>query len=135
VSKRRNARTRMWSWIVMVAGYALVLQLLVTGLALGHSTALGSASDSGLFVICHGDGSSDKQEQLPAKEPLAVSPCIFCTLAKVSCAILPTGDRIAINHPTRISNAAAQTHGHILEFNSPTGQYQRGPPMSISVFG
>jgi hypothetical protein len=134
VSKRRNARTRMWSWIAMVAGYALVLQLLVTGLAIGYSTALGSASDSGLFVICHGDGSSDKQE-LPAKEPLAVSPCVFCTLAQGSCAILPTGDGIAINHPMRISNAAAQTHGHILEFNSPTGQYQRGPPMSISVFG
>jgi hypothetical protein len=124
----------MRSWIAMVAGYALVLQLLVTGLALGHSTALGSASDSGLFIICHGDGSSDKQE-LPGKEPLAGSPCIFCTLAKASCAILPTGDGIAINHAARISNAAARPDGHILEFNSPTGQYQRGPPMSISVFG
>ena len=134
MSKRRHARTRMRSWIAMVAGYALVLQLLVTGLALGHSTALGSASDSGLFVICHGDGSSDKQE-LPGKEPLAGSPCVLCTLAKASCAILPTGDGIAINRPTRISNAAARTDGHILEFNSPTGQYQRGPPMSISVFG
>jgi hypothetical protein len=124
----------MRSWIATVAGYALVLQLLVTGLALGHSTSLGSASDSGVFVICHGDGSSDKQE-LPGKEPLAGSPCVFCTLAKASCAILPTGDGIVINRPTQISNAAARTDGHNLEFNSPTGQYQRGPPMSISILG
>ena len=132
--KRRNARTRMRSWIAMVVGYALALQLLVTGVALGHSTALGNASDSGLLVICHGDGSSDNQE-LPGKEPLAGAPCVFCTLAKASCAILPTGDGIAINHPARISNTAVRTDGHILEFNSPTGQYQRGTPMSISVFG
>ena len=133
MSTRRNARTRMRSWIAMVAGYALALQVLLTGLAIGHASALRNASDSGLFVICHADGSSDKQE-VPGKEPLAGSPCIFCTLAKASCAILPTGNGIAISDPMRISSAAARTDGHILEFNSPTGQYQRGPP-SISVFG
>jgi hypothetical protein len=124
----------MRPWIAMVAGYALALQVLLTGLAIGHSTALGNASDSGLFVVCHGDGSSDKQD-LPGKEPLAGSPCVFCTLAKASCAILPIGDGIAISDPLQILNAAARTDGHILEFNSPTGQYQRGPPISISVFG
>ena len=28
-----------------------------------------------------------------------------------------------------------RTDGRVIEFNSPTGQYQRGPPLSISVFG
>jgi hypothetical protein len=117
----------------MVAGYALALQVLLTGLAIGHSIALGTASES-LFVICHADGSSDKQE-VPGKEPLAGSPCIFCTLAKAACAILPTGNGTAIHDPVQISSAAARTDRHILEFSSPTGQYQRGPPIGISVFG
>ncbi|MFL6821978.1 MAG: hypothetical protein ACJ8FA_05365 [Xanthobacteraceae bacterium] len=117
----------------MVAAYALALQVLLTGVALGHSIASGNASESSLFVVCHGDGTTDN-EDLPGK-PLAGSPCVFCTLAKASCAILPTGHGIAINHSTRISTAAVRTDGHILEFNSPTGQYQRGPPVSISVFG
>jgi hypothetical protein len=124
----------MRPWIAVVAGYALALQVLLTGLAIGHASALRNASDSGLFVICHADGSSDKQEA-PGKEPLAGSPCVFCTLAKASCAILPTGTGIAIGDPSQISNATARTGGHILEFSSPTGQYQRGPPIGISVFG
>jgi hypothetical protein len=33
------------------------------------------------------------------------------------------------------ANAAVRTDGPVLEFNSPTGQYQRGPPLSISIFG
>jgi hypothetical protein len=123
----------MRPWIAAVAAYALALQVLLTGLAIGHSSALGTESES-LFVICHADGASDKQE-VPGKEPLAGSPCVFCTLAKASCAILPTGDGIAIRAPVQVLNAAARIDGNILEFNSPTGQYQRGPPIGISVFG
>jgi hypothetical protein len=134
VSKGRNTGTRMRPWIAVVAAYALGLQVLLTGLAVGHSIAAGNGDASGLFMICHSDSSSDKQYP-PDKEPLAGSPCVFCTLAKASCTILPTGQGNAINHPLRISNVVALTHVHILEFNSPTGQYQRGPPIGISVFG
>jgi len=45
------------------------------------------------------------------------------------------GHGIALSDAMVISNAAARTDGPVLEFNSPTGQYQRGPPMSISIFG
>jgi hypothetical protein len=124
----------MRPWIAVLAAYALGLQVLLTGLAVGHSIAAWNGYGSGLFVICHGDGSSDRQE-VPAKEPLAGLPCVFCALAKASCTILPTGDGIAISGPTRISIVDARPNGHILEFSSPTGQYQRGPPLSISVFG
>ena len=86
--KRRNARNRMRPWIATVVAYALALQVLLTGMAAGHFMAAGDASASSLFVICHGNGSSDDQE-LPGKEPLAQSSCILCTLAKVPCAILP----------------------------------------------
>jgi hypothetical protein len=134
VLKRRKARNRMRPWIATVAAYALALQVLLTGVAAGHVMAAGDASASSLFVICHGNGSSDDQE-LPGKAPPAQSSCILCTLAKAPCAILPTDPGIAISDAMGISNAAARIDDRIIEFNSPTGQYQRGPPMSIFVFG
>ena len=132
--KRRKAGSRMRPWIATVAAYALALQVLLTGMAAGHLMAAGDASASSPFVICHGNGSSDDQE-LPGKEPLAQSPCMLCMLAKAPCAILPTGHGIAISDAIGISKAVARTDGRVIEFNSPTGQYQRGPPLSISIFG
>ena len=132
--KRRKAGSRMRPWIATVAAYALALQVLLTGMAAGHLMAAGDASASSPFVICHGNGSSDDQE-LPGKEPLAQSPCMLCMLAKAPCAILPTGHGIAISDAIGISKAVARTDGRVIEFNSPTGQYQRAPPLSISIFG
>jgi hypothetical protein len=86
VLKRRNALSRMRPWIATIAAYALALQVLLTGVAAGHLMAADDASASSLFVICHGNSSSDDQE-LPGKEPLARSPCMLCTLAKASCAL------------------------------------------------
>ena len=134
MSKWRNARNRIRPWVATVAAYALALQVLLTGVAAGHFMAAGDASASSLFVICHGNGSSDDQE-LPGKAPLAQSPCMLCTLAKAPCAILPSDHGIALSDAMVTSNAAARTDGPVLEFNSPTGQYQRGPPMGISIFG
>jgi hypothetical protein len=134
VFKRRNTPSLMRPWVATVVAYALALQVLLSGVAVGHVMAAGDASASSLFVICHGNSSSDSQD-LPDKEPLARSPCILCTLAKAPCAILPSDHGIAVSNATGISNAAAPTDGRIIEFNSPTGQYQRGPPLSISIFG
>jgi hypothetical protein len=134
VLKLRNVRSRMRPWIATVVAYALALQVLLTGVAAGHFMAAGDASASTLFVICHGKSSSDSQD-LPDKAPLARSPCILCTLAKAPCAILPSGHGIAVSDAMGTSNAALRTDSPVLEFNSPTGQYQRGPPLSISIFG
>jgi hypothetical protein len=124
----------MRPWIATVAAYALALQVLLAGVAAGHVMAAGDASASSLFVICHGNGSPDDQD-LPGKEPPARSPCMFCTLAKAPCAILPTDHGIVLSDAMVTLNAAARTDGPVLEFNSPTGQYQRAPPMGISIFG
>jgi DUF2946 family protein len=131
---RRKSATRMRPWIATVTAYALALQVLLTGVAAGHAMPSGNASATGLFVICHGEGSSDRQD-LPDKQPLAQSPCMFCTLAKATCAILPPGHGIVISNAIGISNPALQSDGRIIAFHSPTGQYQRGPPLSIPVFG
>ena len=108
--KRRNARNRMRPWIATVAACALALQVLLTGVAAGHFMAAGDASASSLFVICHGNGSSDDQD-LPGKAPLARSPRILCTLAKAPCAILPTDHGIAVSDAMGSSSAAARTEG------------------------
>jgi len=102
--------------------------------AASHAMPEGNASGTSQFVICHGDGSSDGQD-LPDKQPLAHSPCVFCTLAKAPCAILPAGHGVVVSRARGILNAALQSEGRIIAFHSPTGQYQRGPPLSIYVFG
>jgi hypothetical protein len=123
----------MRPWVATLIAYALTLQVLLIGVAAGHSMPGGNESGAGQFVICHGDDSSDGQE--PDKQPLAQSPCMFCTLAKTPCAILPAGHGIVISRAVGISSAALQSDGRLIAFHSPTGQYQRGPPVSNSVFG
>jgi hypothetical protein len=134
VWKRRKSASRMRSWIATVTAYALALHVLLTGVAVGHAMPGGDAAGTNLFVICHGDGSSDRQD-LPDKAPLAQPPCIFCTSAKAPCGILPTDHGVLISRAIGISNAALQSDGRIIAFHSPTGQYQRGPPLGIAVFG
>ena len=132
--KRRKSATRMRPWIATVTAFALALQVLLTGVAAGHAMPGDNASETSLFVVCHGDGSSDRQD-LPDKQPLAHSPCVLCTLAKAPCAMLPLSHGVVISRAMGISNAALQSEGRIIAFHSPTGQYQRGPPLSIYVFG
>jgi hypothetical protein len=134
VWKRRKSASRMRPWIATVTAYALALQVLLTGVAVGHAMPSSIASATSLFVICHGDGSSAPQD-LPDKQPVAQPPCIFCTSAKAPCAILPTGHGLVTSRAMGISNAALQSDGRIIAFHSPTNQYQRGPPLSISIFG
>src|SRR5215831_12507175 len=108
VWKRRKSATCMRPWIATVIAYALALQVLLTGVAAGHAMPGDNASGTSLSVICHGDGSSDRQD-LPDKQPVAHSPCVFCTLAKAPCAILPIGHGVAISRAMGISNAALQS--------------------------
>jgi hypothetical protein len=103
VWKRRKSASRMRPWIAAVTAYALALHVLLTGVAVGHAMPGGDASANSLFLICHSDGSSDPQD-LPDNQPLVQSPCIFCTLAKAPCAILPTGHGVAISYVASANN-------------------------------
>jgi hypothetical protein len=131
---RRKSAKRMRPWIATLAAYALALQILLTGVAAGHAMPGGNGFATSLFVVCHGDGSSDGQD-LPDNQPLAQPPCLFCTLAKAPCGILPTGHGVVISRAMEISNTALGSDGHLIAFHSPTGPYQRGPPLSNFVFG
>jgi hypothetical protein len=131
---RRKSAKRMRPWIATLTAYVLALQILLTGVAAGQAIPGGNGWGPTLFVVCHGAGSSDGQD-LPDKQPLAQPPCMFCTLAKAPCAILPVGHGIVISRAMGISSPALQSDGRLIAFHSPTGQYQRGPPLSNSVFG
>jgi hypothetical protein len=92
----------------------------------------GDASPSAPFVICHRDGSSDRQD-LPDKQPLAQSLCIFCTLAKAPCAILPIDHGIVISPAMGISNAALQSDGRTIAFIRPRASISVAPRRNMSA--
>jgi hypothetical protein len=119
----------MRPWIAMVAVYALALQVVLTGVAAGHFAAAGDASASAHFIICHGGGGGSPDEQnLPEKPPLPRSSCVLCTLTQAPCAILPADHGIATIDAMSAANVVFRRDARIIEFVSPTGQYQRGPP-------
>ena len=131
----RKYRSRMRPWIAMVAAYALALQVLLSGIAGAHAMA-GPASVSGdLFVICHGSGDASADSQNVPDTPRPASPCVLCTLTSAPCAILPVDHSIVTIDVVAAASIVARTEGRIIEFDSPTGQYQRGPPARAAIFG
>ena len=133
--KLRRFRGRMRPWIAMAAAYALALQVLLSGLAGAHAMAIGSVAGD-LFVICHGSGDGPADDQnVPDQPQRPTSPCVLCTLTKAPCAILPIDHSIVTIDVVAASNVVPRKGRRIIEFESPTGRYQRGPPASASIFG
>jgi hypothetical protein len=108
--------------------------VLLSGLAAGHFMAPADASAGGLFAICHGSGAASPDDQgLPDKQPPPQSPCVFCTLTKAPSAVLPMGHGVAMIDAIMVSTAVPKNDGRIIPFDSPTGQYQRGPPTTAFI--
>ena len=124
----------MRPWIAMVAAYALALQVLLSGIAGAHAMTAGSLSGE-LFVICHGSGDASADSQNLPDTPRPATPCVLCTLTSAPCAILPIDHSIASIDVVAASIVGPRQEGRIIEFDSPTGQYQRGPPARAAIFG
>jgi hypothetical protein len=124
----------MRPWIAMVAAYALALQVLLSGIAGAHAMAAGSLSGD-LFVICHGSGDAPADSQNVPDTPRPATPCVLCTLTNAPCAILPAGHGVMTIDVVAAASLIAPRRGRIIEFDSPTGQYQRGPPARAAIFG
>jgi Protein of unknown function (DUF2946) len=134
VLELRKFRSRIRPWIAMVAAYALALQVLLSGIAGAHAMAAGSLSGE-LFVICHGSGDAPADSQNVPDTPRPATPCVLCTLTSAPCAILPIDHSIATIDVAAASIVGPRQEGRIIEFDSPTGRYQRGPPTRASIFG
>jgi len=108
-------------WISMVAAYAIALQALLGAVLVSQAAAAGSDP----FVICYAS-----QDGTPADHGKSQTheTCALCTLAKGSHAILggdyAVGAIDLVFSVVRDSRAVEQVAG----YDSPTGQYQRGPP-------
>jgi hypothetical protein len=129
-------RRRVRPWIAMMAAYALALQLLLTGIAAAHAVAADEAPAGDLFVVCHGSGDSPAVDQDgTAKPPVSRSSCVLCTLTSASCAALPADPGISIIDTKLLSDVFAWNDAPRIKFDSPTGQYPRGPPAPIRIGG
>jgi hypothetical protein len=125
----------MRPWIAVVAAYALALQVLLSGLAAGQLIAADDSTGS-LFVICHSGGNTPSDDpQAPAQTPSPQWPCILCTLAKAPSAVLPASHAVVAVLATTASIVAPEDPSRIFAFDSPTGRYQRGPPIILSISG
>jgi hypothetical protein len=124
----------MRQWIAAAAAFALSLQLVLSSLAIGHLTAR-QAGTGDTFVICHGvGGSSPADQDGPAKQPSDQSHCFLCTLTNSGCAILPTASVVTFA-PGTCSRYLTCHDAQVSEYHSPTGKFQRGPPLHTLAAG
>lgn len=108
----------------MAAAYALALQALLGSVLMSEAAthadpfAICFASDDGTPAD-HGTGKSHVHDE-----------CALCTLAKGSHAIL--GVPPSTTTPALVYSAVriSRTIERIVQYDSPTGQYQTGPPPS-----
>jgi hypothetical protein len=90
----------------------------------------------GLFAICHGAGDNAAGDQDgTGKPPLPRSPCVLCTLTSAACAVLPTDHSIAFIDAKSFSDVFPWNDARMIQYDSPTGQYQTGPPARARISG
>ena len=119
----------------MAAAYALALQLLLTGIAAAHAVASTDVSAGELFAICHGAGDGAVGDQDGTGKQLPQSPCVLCTLTSAPCAVLPTDHSISFIDAKSFSDVFPWNDARIIQYDSPTGQYQTGPPAPARISG
>jgi hypothetical protein len=124
----------MRPWIAMAAAYALALQLLLTGIAAAHAVASTDAPGD-LFAICHGAGNGAAGDQDGTGKQLPQSACVLCTLTSAASAVLLTDHSISFLDAKSFSDVFPWNDARVIEYESPTGQYQTGPPAPARIGG
>ena len=111
----------------MAAAFALALQALLGGILATKAEAAGASPESP-FVICLGNGGAAPADHRDTgKAPGKHLSCVLCTLAKLSHAILAAGNGAALDGE-RLAAVMSPATERIVQYQSPTGHYQRGPP-------
>jgi Protein of unknown function (DUF2946) len=120
----------------MLAAYALVLQIALSGVLASRSIAADSLSPDSQISICHGSGSGGDDQPGDAGKPRdGMTHCALCVLASGSPAALASGYASAVVLSAAVSNVLPGADDRIDAYHSPTGQYQRGPPARLSAVG
>jgi len=108
----------------MVAAYAFALQVLL-GAVLVSQAAMASSDP---FVICY---ASDDGTPVDHGKPQAHETCVLCTLAKGSHAILGADHASVVAAFAFVAIRVSWSIERIAAYQSPTGQYQTGPPRAV----
>ena len=119
-------------WIAAAAAFTLALHVILSPLALGKPVAAWPFGENGEgFVICHGaGGNSDADQDGPVRQPLQKAHCVLCALTHNGSAVLPDASAIAAFDAGEFSALVAPRNSQVTEHRSPTGEYQRGPPLT-----
>jgi hypothetical protein len=122
--------------IAVAAAYLVAVQMLLTGLAASHLGVAGNSSSGDIFITCLGHSAGpDGDQGGSGQRPVDDAPCVFCSLAAGGCAILPVEQVVSIAALPAFSNIAVAGDEQVVEFDSPTGHYQRGPPATDFAAG
>jgi hypothetical protein len=121
-------------WVGAGASCALVVQLLLSAVALGHSMLSLAGTEIDGFVICHGAGTSPNKNE-PGNLPVEQSHCLLCTIATTPCAVLPPASAAMSLNTGAFSQLKVRPDAQVTAYHSPTGEYQRGPPTHSHVLG
>jgi hypothetical protein len=133
MSKLRGHGAFVRQCISAASTLALVLHLLLSGLALARAVPAVDAPDA--FTICHGAGGiSAGGEEAPANPLPAQSPCILCTLSH-SCAVLPNVSVFVVLGAFSFLDTLALFDFGSPGLDAPRAAQPRGPPHHASIAG
>jgi hypothetical protein len=126
---------RLRPWIAAAASIALALQLVLAS-ALATFSAAAHAGTPDVFAICHGAGGEQPSGQNdPGKQGDDQSHCVLCTLTCGAHAVLPIAPEAASLDRGVVPAPVGRRHAQVTEYESPTGEYQRGPPLHTLIAG
>jgi len=60
---------------------------------------------------------------------------VLCTLTNTACAVLPAASTIATFDASMLLHHVAFRDSQVIQFDSPTAEYPRGPPTHAHVAG
>ena len=122
---------RVSAWVALATAYVLALHVLLASFAPVHAQPADNLVTDELSVICYGAGGDDAGHAPGAPAQQHQAACFLCSLAKGSLAILPLDHCIGTLDVRLDSVIALDSDGPIVQFHSPTGRYQRGPPAAL----
>ena len=117
------------------AAYALALQVLFGGLLMGQMS--GASLGAGeLSAICaqHSEQTSDLGTG-SGEQPAHEASCSLCAVATHAPAVLPATLAVSGVNWSAASLFEPAQRDIVLAFTSPTGRFQRGPPVTAALAG
>jgi hypothetical protein len=133
--RRKHIGQRWRAAVACAAAYAIALQVLFGGLLMGQMSASAASLGAGdLSAIC-AQHTEQGQGTGSGEQPAHEAACSLCAVATHGPAVLPAAIPVSAVDWTASSRFAPARHNIVLAFISPTGRFQRGPPLTAALAG